>query len=98
MPDGFVNQPLQIDPITKIKTKIKKAIHDTKKFLSTLEFTSQTNVTADMGMQAGFEFNVDELVNIKLEGGYGVNKIFEGKVDAFHVDKAKIDYGFFEKR
>jgi hypothetical protein len=63
---------------------------------NSVEFTSQTNIEATVGVQAGFTAKVNEFVNVKVEAGATVNKIFEMKADAYDMGKAHIGYGLFE--
>jgi hypothetical protein len=63
-------------------------------WVNSVEFTSQSNLEVTVGVQAGVNVKVNSFINLKAEGGILVNKLLDVKADAYHMERAKISYGF----
>ena len=67
--------------------------HALNNFSNKYEFTSQTNLELNVGVQAGVTIKLNSLVNGKLHAGFDVTKFVDLKLDAFHMESAKLNFG-----
>ena len=67
--------------------------HILNSFTNKYEFTSQTNLEFNVGVQAGATIKLNSLVNGKLQAGFDVTKFVDLKLDAFHMESAKLNFG-----
>jgi RHS repeat-associated protein len=91
---GTLDEVIVVNPIYGKGQKLDNALYNTQNWWNSVEFTSQTNVEVNIGVQAGVNVKVNNFINLKAEGGLVVNKLLDIKADAYHMDRAKISYGF----
>lgn len=81
-------------PIYGSGQRLDNAAYNAQNWWNSVEWTSQTNVEVNIGVQIGANVKVNSLINVKAEGGLIVNKLVDIKADAMHMDRRKVNFGF----
>ena len=91
---GDLDEVIVVNPIYGSGLKLDNTIYNAQSIWNSVEFTSQTNIEVNVGLQAGVNFKVNNFINLKAEGGLITNKLIDFKADAYHIERSKVNFGF----